>query len=150
MNRTDHADRALLYALALADGLKAEISILHCAEAGADKGSSFRPLAEHLTSLLGRKRFDALGRVLSAGDPAEAALRAATREGLDLIVLAAHSKPFWESLILGTTAERILRHSLVPVLSLPSIAVATPVVQAVSNGHAKAASVPVAPWEEFL
>ncbi len=121
MKLSDYADKALLYALALADSVKAKISMLCVCENVSEEEASFGLLAEHLPSLLGKERYAELGRIIAVGRPAEAVLRAVEREEFDLVVLAAHKKPFWESLVLGTTAERVLRHCRVPVLSIPSI-----------------------------
>ncbi|MBI5629892.1 MAG: universal stress protein [Elusimicrobia bacterium] len=55
---------------------------------------------------------------LSFGKPAEEIVAAA--EDADLIVLVAHRKGFLSGTLLGTTAERVLRHSTKPVLAIPS------------------------------
>ncbi|MFI5345975.1 MAG: universal stress protein [Elusimicrobiota bacterium] len=41
-------------------------------------------------------------------------------EGCDLLVLAAHRRPFTSDFMIGSTVERALRHGRVPVLSVPS------------------------------
>jgi len=50
--------------------------------------------------------------------PSKAALAAAQRS--DLIVLAGHSRRVGTEWMIGTTAERVLRHSPVPVLAVPT------------------------------
>ncbi len=41
-------------------------------------------------------------------------------KGHDLVVLAAHRKSLMGDWVLGTTVERVLRYSPIPVLSIPS------------------------------
>jgi nucleotide-binding universal stress UspA family protein len=38
----------------------------------------------------------------------------------DLVVLVAHRKSLLGDLVLGATVERVLRHSRIPVLAIPS------------------------------
>ncbi|HVA66276.1 MAG TPA: universal stress protein [Elusimicrobiota bacterium] len=121
MKLSSYADKSLLYALALAELLGARPTILYVAENVAKEAASFKPVEEHLSRLLGRERCAGLGRIIAAGQVADAILRAVERERYDLIVLSARRKPFWESFVLGTTAERVIRHSPVPVLSIPSL-----------------------------
>lgn len=52
------------------------------------------------------------------GAPIDEILRA--ERGRDLIVLVAHRKSLLGDMVLGTTVERVLRHSRVPVLAIPS------------------------------
>ncbi len=120
MKRAAYADNSLWHALALAELFKVRPTVLYVAENVSGEDAAFKPLEEHLSRLLGKERYERLGRIIATGQAAETILRAAARERYDLIVLAAHRKPFWESLVLGTTAERVIRHSPVPVLSIPS------------------------------
>lgn len=52
------------------------------------------------------------------GNPVKEILRAGRAR--DMIVLVAHRKSLLGDLVLGTTVERVLRHSLLPVLAIPS------------------------------
>ena len=121
MKMARYADKSLLYALALAELFGTRPTILYVAENVAKEETTFKPVEEHLSRLLGAERYARLGRIIATGQAAEAILRAVERERYDLIVLSAHRKPFWESFVLGTTAERVIRHSPVPVLSIPSL-----------------------------
>jgi nucleotide-binding universal stress UspA family protein len=66
----------------------------------------------------------ALETVLAEGIPAEAILRIADEHDADFIVLAIRKKGRLKSALLGTTAERLVRDAHVPVLSVPTHAVA--------------------------
>jgi nucleotide-binding universal stress UspA family protein len=56
--------------------------------------------------------------VTRVGRPVEEILSESRRHGL--VVLTAHRKAMLSDLVLGTTVERVLRHSRVPVLAAPS------------------------------
>ncbi len=70
---------------------------------------------------IGRKRL--AGRVayeciVLSGDPATAVLRAADEFGADLIILGTHGRTGVKRLLLGSVAEKVLRESPVPVLTV--------------------------------
>ncbi|MDP1648105.1 MAG: universal stress protein [Rubrivivax sp.] len=52
------------------------------------------------------------------GDGYEDILRRATELGADLIVLGTHGKRGLERLLVGSTAEKVMRHSAIPVLTV--------------------------------
>jgi nucleotide-binding universal stress UspA family protein len=56
----------------------------------------------------------------------EEILREAGEIGADLIVLGSHGHTGFKRLVLGSTAEDVLRHALVPVLIVPAHATVTP------------------------
>jgi nucleotide-binding universal stress UspA family protein len=62
--------------------------------------------------------------VLAEGIPAAAILRIADEHEVDFIVVAIRKKGRLERALLGTTAERLVRDAHVPVLSVPTHAVA--------------------------
>ena len=117
MNLTEHADRSLRYAMSMADSLHAHVSVLHAVEGRRDPEVGLR---------LTKERLEALGapqpKVILRRGPAEhCILEEAAVVKFDLIVLAAHRRRFWKDVILGMTAERVVRYSPIPVLSVPSI-----------------------------
>ncbi|MDE2039813.1 MAG: universal stress protein [Elusimicrobia bacterium] len=115
MKFTDYADRALLYADAFARSVKASLGVLHVAESALEEQSAheLRRHVEELTA--GSALFIAQH---SRYEPAEAILREAELGGYDLIVMAAHRKPFWREWRFGMTVQRLLRYSSLPVLSV--------------------------------
>jgi nucleotide-binding universal stress UspA family protein len=52
------------------------------------------------------------------GDGWQDIVRRATETGADLIVIATHGKSGLERLLVGSTTERVMRHSHVPVLTV--------------------------------
>jgi nucleotide-binding universal stress UspA family protein len=56
--------------------------------------------------------------VAEIGDPASVALAAAGRVGADLIVMGTHGLSGLKKIVLGSTAERVLRKTTIPVLAV--------------------------------
>ena len=56
--------------------------------------------------------------LVSSGDPFEKILDAAEAHRIDLIVLATHGRTGIKRLIIGSVAEKVVRHSLCPVLTV--------------------------------
>ena len=58
--------------------------------------------------------------VLIAENPAEAIVEYAEREEADMIVIATHGRSGLKRVLIGSVAERVVRHASCPVLSLRS------------------------------
>ncbi len=63
-------------------------------------------------------------RHVAFGNPAREIVAEAERHGL--VVMVAHVRRLFKDAVMGTTAERVLRHSRTPVLTVPSSATARP------------------------
>ena len=59
-----------------------------------------------------------LTTVVRCGAPAEEIIRFAEQEGIDLIVIATHGRTGLRHIVMGSVAERIVRLSNIPVLSV--------------------------------
>jgi nucleotide-binding universal stress UspA family protein len=59
------------------------------------------------------------GRVLVAADPASGILEHAHARKLDLIVIATHGRRGLDRALLGSVAEKVIRHAEAPVLVVP-------------------------------
>ena len=55
---------------------------------------------------------------LEFGDPADVILQTAEQIGCDLIVLGTHGRTGLRRLLMGSVAERVLRHAVCPVLTV--------------------------------
>lgn len=117
-NMKPYADKALRHALELAKNLGAKVTVLYAA--AEDLDTSLLILRRHVESLVGRKQAGKIKCRVELGDAKRVILEQAREGRFDLIVLSAHRKRFISRLVLGSTAENILRHSPVAVLSLPS------------------------------
>jgi nucleotide-binding universal stress UspA family protein len=58
--------------------------------------------------------------VVQHGNPAEGICEAATKVGADLIVLSTHGRTGLAHMLIGSVAERVVRHAPCPVLTLRS------------------------------
>jgi nucleotide-binding universal stress UspA family protein len=114
-----YARRGLLAAAVLARAYKARLTMLEVVEEG-DKG----PSAARRVSVQARKLPPAMALAVRpelevrVGHPVKEILRA--ERGRDLLVLVARRKPLLGDIVLGATVERVLRHSRLPVLAIPS------------------------------
>lgn len=117
-NMAPYAARALRVGAALAEDFDGRASALFVAE-----GPEEAVKARRLEHFVGRAAGEWRGRVrglVRFGNPVRAIVDEAGSGRHDLLVLAAHGKSFWKDMLLGTTAERVLRHCPIPLLAVPS------------------------------
>jgi nucleotide-binding universal stress UspA family protein len=55
---------------------------------------------------------------VSTGDPADAIVREAAQLGVDLIVMGTHGRTGLQHVLLGSVAEKVIRHASCPVLTV--------------------------------
>lgn len=114
-----YAHRGLLAAAVVARAYKGRLTML---EVVADRAQE--PAAEKRMRTQAARLPAAVIRDLRPefevriGNPVREILRAARSR--DLIILVAHRKSLLGDMVLGTTVERVLRHSRLPVLAIPS------------------------------
>lgn len=129
-----HSERALRHAVALAGAWHARLTVVTVndtllveAAAAAGYSDTLRDQGEAaLLELLGRVPAHTT-RVLPAidvatGPPAEEILLAAVRASADLIVMGTQGLGGTSKLMFGSTTERVLRTTRVPVLAVPAYA----------------------------
>lgn len=58
--------------------------------------------------------------VIKEGDIAESILAAAKELNVDIIVTGTHSKRWLENIVMGSVAEKVLHHSTIPLLIIPT------------------------------
>jgi nucleotide-binding universal stress UspA family protein len=122
---------AMEHAADLAGRLRADLTLVHvrppAPPAATDVLVSSRGVAEvearQAEETLEVWRADAEARAalpvrarVLLGDPALEIARFAADEGTDLVVLGTHGRSGFSRLLLGSVAERVLRHAPVPVL----------------------------------
>jgi nucleotide-binding universal stress UspA family protein len=131
---SDHACHALGYARAFADRWNAELHLLNViepavfpTEAGLtpmgliNLDSELAVAAEHaMTELLKRDELQGLHPVtaIAHGRASSAIIEYAESNAIDIIVIATHGRTGLEHLIFGSTAERVVRESPCPVLTV--------------------------------
>ncbi len=134
---TDFSDAALAgvrCAVALAKQLGLDATLLHVVEpptrlGGMEAVALARTEAEvaalarkQLAALAGRERVSGVRLTASVrtGKPVHEITAAAGEGGADLLVMATLGRTGWQRALLGSTAERVVRHAPCPVLTVPS------------------------------
>ncbi|MFW6051688.1 MAG: universal stress protein [Myxococcota bacterium] len=127
------SEHALEYALNLAEGLGAEVHVLHVYQlpmytmpdgallAGPDVATRVLETSrEALGEVVDRhaQRGVPIERHLTEGVPHAEIDRVAREVGADLIVMGTHGRSGLGHLLLGSVAERVVRSSAVPVLTV--------------------------------
>lgn len=74
---------------------------------------------EHLSRFLCERGFAGVTQIVREGDPGLTIVDYAHECHADLIVIPSHGRHGLKRLLLGSVAERVLRHAGVPVLVLP-------------------------------
>ena len=130
---TDFSDESLAgvrYALSLAERLKAAVALLHVIEppsriAGmeavvlAREDSEVRELARAQLKMIAARETKGdlkVTSLLRIGSPFHEITKAAREAAADLIVIATHGYTGAKRVLLGSTAERVVRHAQCPVL----------------------------------
>lgn len=127
---SEHSQRALTYAGALARNSKAAVILLHVVEPVAMPDFEFHPLMRERDDLAksANKRLGLLAGKVGLGGPH--VFKTVVRHGtpfyeitdaartlkVDLIVIATHGYTGIKHVVLGSTAERVVRHATCPVL----------------------------------
>ncbi len=131
---SDHSCMALRYARSFAERWDAELHLLNViepsvfpTEAGLtpmgmiNLDSELSQAAERaMTEILKRDELQGLRTVtaIAHGRASSAIIEYAATHGIDLIVIATHGRTGLEHLIFGSTAERVVRESPCPVLTI--------------------------------
>jgi nucleotide-binding universal stress UspA family protein len=58
--------------------------------------------------------------LVTEGDPAESIIEIAKSTSADVIVMGSHSKKWLEQILMGSVAEKVLRHTTVPMFIIPT------------------------------
>jgi len=119
INEADYARKSLLAAGLVARAFKARLHVLHVVSDPIFGPSPSKLLRTRLAELPEAVRRDTRPQAeVRQFDPVREILRAC--RGKDLVVLAAHRKSVLGDWVLGTTAQRVLRHSRIAVLTIPA------------------------------
>jgi universal stress protein A len=115
---------AISVAAELARDRNATLHLLHVLPLAIREAFSFKEMeSQARTKLerLGHQKLKAGTRyelLVVTGEPAIEVLQAATRLGIDLIVMATHGRRGVRRLVLGSVAERVVREAACPVLTV--------------------------------
>ncbi len=81
---------------------------------------SFETKCRHRLEAIARKKLAGVSHeiFIASGNAAPEILNLARERGLDLIVMGTHGRTGMKHFVLGSVAERVVRESLVPVLTI--------------------------------
>ena len=133
---SDYSDQALRWGVSLAHKYGAQLLLLHVipevleevsARASAGEQHVIDLTAEveaqlHEIARQGLKEGLAVQVRVADGEPADAILRLAREERADLIVMGTHGRSGLSHLLLGSTAEAVVRAASCPVFTVRAIA----------------------------
>jgi nucleotide-binding universal stress UspA family protein len=120
----------LEYALELARGWGAEVTVYHlanAAELASYKASSMEDLLSKHRQILEQFLNDSFAELLplvevrqkvEIGSPATSILEEAEREGSDLIVMSTHGRTGLAHMLMGSVTEQVVRNAYCPVFSI--------------------------------
>lgn len=129
---SDAARQALSYAIALAQDMKAKITLLHVVEpiyVNSEPGMNYLPEQAEAEQTWSRKRIGQIAAkhvpkgmfdkaVVRSGTPYFEICEAAKKLKAGLIVVTTHGRTGLSHALMGSTAERVVRHASCPVLTV--------------------------------
>ena len=126
-----HSELALSYAVKLSSLTKANVTIVHVIESLLAAGAEAAGNRETLTSQTQREIQEMLNRLapgtsqrlgisIAVGDPGEEILQHIDDCQADLVVMGTQGLEGAKRFVFGSTTERVLRESRVPVLAVPA------------------------------
>ena len=118
VNFTRSASRCLELSASVASAFQAKLFVVHTVE---QETGDLQPTHERLCQWVPEdvQAHCDLVEVVRRGNAAEQIVLVAREQGVDLIVLGAEHRPFFEFTTLGTTTERVVRYADSNVLVLP-------------------------------
>lgn len=123
---SEYSAEALDYAISIADMYQAELHVIHVVEGQAVEVADVIGRARKRLRQFVIDRVDESVWIIQAvrnGHPHEEIIKYAKELGIDLIVLATHGRTGLSYIIMGSIAEKVIRHSHVPVLTVKPQAV---------------------------
>jgi nucleotide-binding universal stress UspA family protein len=134
---SDHSAAALDHAISLAEFHRAELHLLHVIEEGtppAPRKGDARPASVQRREASARRQmarfiyehideFTTIRDAIRFGTPDIEFIRYAKENAIDLIVIATHGRTGLAHIVMGSVAERVVRSSPVPVLTVKPAAV---------------------------
>ena len=137
---SDHSDQALRWGVSLAEKYSALMLLLHVIPPAMEEVSTHGSASEEIIMELEAKVEARLYEIaltdlddtrpvevkIAVGKPAEEILRVAGEEEVDLIVMGAHGHSGLAHVLLGSTAETVLRTAPCPVFTVRGHAAEVP------------------------
>jgi nucleotide-binding universal stress UspA family protein len=118
VNFTDHDRECMEVSCSIAGRFQARLFLVHALEAGEEAPEEVLERLRNRVGAAARESCEITG-IVREGNAAEQIIQWAQEHEVDLTVIGALHRPFLEFTTLGTTTERVARHSLSPVLIIP-------------------------------
>lgn len=126
---SEDADNAVDFAAGLAQELKASLTLMTSTYIG-DTPEVSQSYIEKIRSEA-QERIEAVRQrvedtgvavkvVMASGPPAQRITETAQKEAADMIVMGTHGRTGLRHMLIGSVAERVVRHATCPVLVVPS------------------------------
>lgn len=132
------AEKAAEHAISIANQYRAEIIVLNVIETHSLAGLPVEDFTRKVNEIFRQEGIDALERIskihkkmskecftpvkltmrTEEGHPADMILQVLEEEGIDLVVMGASGKHGIEKFLLGSVAEKVVRHAKCPVLTV--------------------------------
>jgi nucleotide-binding universal stress UspA family protein len=129
---SEHSQRALRFAALLARSFGSQIALLHVNDPLLVAAAAFVPdqrPEEDTKTELHRLLNEAMAgdqnsvpdmtTLVTEGEPSEEIVKTADEHGIDLIVMGTHGLGGYRKLLIGSTTERVLRRTFIPVAAVP-------------------------------
>ena len=129
---SEHSQRALRFAALLARSFGSQITLLHVNDPLLVAAAAFVPdqrPEEDTKTELHRLLNEAVAgdqtsvpdmtTLVTEGEPSEEIVKTADEHGIDLIVMGTHGLGGYRKILIGSTTERVLRRTFIPVAAVP-------------------------------
>jgi len=119
---SDYSVAGIECALSLSNAFHADIHLLHVVEKG--RGKSRQDAETHARREMQRfvaeniDEYTCVGQIILEGDPADEIVKYARNNAIDMIVIATHGRTGLKHIVMGSIAEKVVRCSTVPVLTV--------------------------------
>jgi nucleotide-binding universal stress UspA family protein len=118
---SEYSGEALDFGISIAEKYEAEIHLLHVVDTAGKSNADEEQNARKIMKTFVNEHIDESVWVLQAvrsGRPHDEIVRYAQMNGINLIVIATHGRTGISHAIMGSIAEKVVRHSPVPVLTV--------------------------------
>ena len=123
LDGSHNAERILPYALSIAKTFDSEIVLLSVPEGQEDSGASTyaASMESYLTQVMGRIRSEGVKvqAIVTGSDAASTIIDVSQEEEVDLIMMTTHGLGGLDRFMLGSVADRVVRHTVPPVFLVP-------------------------------
>jgi len=86
---------------------------------------------QQMTTIAGQFLSDCgtVKKIVRFGDPSKEIVTFAQEEKMDLIIISTHGRTGLSHVLLGSVTERVVRHSLVPVLTVKPLSIQNQIME---------------------